>query len=195
VKRFYNKQYKKSVIMLRVGEYYSSTAGVILHTILGSCISTCIYDTENKIGGMNHYLLPGMIRHDEILISEVGRYGIYAMELLIGELVKSGAHREHLVAKVFGGGNVLEFRKSDGDVTESNIHFAKKFLELEKIPIINEDLGGNIGRKILFFTDTGKVLLKKFDIKKDTKNLNEERAYKKLIFHKRRVEPASVILF
>lgn len=181
--------------MLRVGEYYSSKVGVILHTILGSCIATCIYDTENKIGGMNHYLLPGMIHPDEILISETGRYGIYAMDLLIGELVKFGAHREHLAAKIFGGGNVLEFRETDGDVTESNIRFARKFLELEKIPIINEDLGGNIGRKILFFTDNGKVLLKKFDIKKDTKNLNKEKAYKNLIFHKRRINPASVILF
>ena len=195
MKKFFNNKYKKSVIMLRVGEYYSSKAGVILHTILGSCIATCIYDTENKIGGMNHYILPGMMRSDEILTSEAGRYGMYAMELLIGELVKSGARRKHFAAKVFGGGNVLEFRKTDGDVTESNIRFAKKFLELEKIPIINEDLGGNIGRKIMFFTDTGKVFLKKFDIKKDTKSLNEERAYESLIFHKRRVKPSPVILF
>ena len=195
MKRFFNNKYKKSVVMLRVGEYYSSKAGVILHTILGSCIATCIYDTENKIGGMNHYLLPGMIRPDEILTSEAARYGMYAMELLIGELIKSGAQRKHLAAKVFGGGNVLEFRKTDGDVTESNIRFAKKFLELEKIPIINEDLGGDIGRKIMFFTDTGKVLLKKFDIKKDAKSLNEEKAYKSLIFQKRQVKPTSVILF
>jgi len=64
---------------------------------------------------MNHYLLPGMIHPDEILTSEVGRYGMYAMELLIGELVKYGAKRKNLAAKVFGGGNVLEFRKTDGD--------------------------------------------------------------------------------
>jgi len=195
MKKFYNNKYKKNVIMLRVGEYYSSTNAVILHTILGSCIATCIFDTEKKIGGMNHYLLPGMIHSDEILTTELGRYGMYAMELLIGELVKFGAQREHLAAKIFGGGNVLKFRETDGNVTGSNINFAKKFLEFEKIPIINQDTGGDIGRKIMFFTDTGKVFLKKFDIINEPKYLNQENEYKSLIFHNRKVKPASVILF
>jgi chemotaxis protein CheD len=182
--------------MLRSGEYYASKNGEVLHTILGSCISTCIYDQEKKIGGMNHYLLPGMIHPDEILTSEVGRYGMYAMELLIGELIKYGAKRKNLAAKVFGGGNVLEFRKTDGDVTGLNIRFAKKFLELEGISVQKEDLGGYDGRLILFFTDTAKVLLKKFDMKKDLKTFNEEKSYKNLVFRKRKAVPdSSIILF
>jgi len=196
MKRFYSKKYNKTVNVLRVGEYYASENGEILHTILGSCIATCIYDQEKKIGGMNHYLLPGMIHPDEIMASEVGRYGMYAMELLIGELIKHGAKRKNLAAKVFGGGNILEFRKSNGDVTDSNIRFAKKCLELEGIPIQKEDLGGYHGRKIMFFTDTAKVLLKRFDMKKEIKTLNEEKAYKTLIFRKRKAKPdSSVILF
>ena len=151
---------------------------------------------KKKIGGMNHYLLPGMLHPDELIASKVGRYGMYAMELLIGELIKHGAKRENLAAKIFGGGNVLEFRKSDGDVTGSNIQFAKKFLELEDIPVQKQDVGGYNGRKILFFTDTAKVLLKRFDMKKDMKTLNEEKSYKSLIFRKRDIKPdSSVVLF
>ena len=196
MKRFYSQKYKKNVIMLRAGEYYASKNGEILLTILGSCIAACIYDQKKKIGGMNHYLLPSMIRPDEIITSEAGRYGIYAMELLIGELIKYGAKRQNLAAKIFGGANVLEFRKTDGDVTGSNIRFAKKFLELEGIPLQKQDLGGYKGRKILFFTDTAKVLLKRFDMKKDLKTFNEEKLYKSLVFRRRETMPASsIILF
>ncbi len=197
MKRFYSKKYNKTVNMLRAGEYYASKNGEILHTVLGSCIATCIYDQEKKIGGMNHYLLPGMIHPDEIMASEIGRYGMYAMELLVGELIKYGAKRENLAAKIFGGGNVLKFRKSDGDVTDSNIRFAKKFLELEGIPLQKEDVGGYNGRKIMFFTDTAKVLLKRFDMKKDMETFNKEKSYKSLIFRKRKAKPSdsSIILF
>ena len=194
MKRFYSQKYKKNVIMLCAGEYYASNNGEILHTILGSCISTCIYDQKKKIGGMNHYLLPSLIHPDEIMTSKIGRYGMYAMELLIGELIKYGAKRENLAAKVFGGGNVLEFRKTDGDITGTNIKFAKKFLELEGIPLQKEDLGGYNGRKILFFTDTAKVLLKRFDMKKDMETFNEEKSYTSLVFRRRKAEPASSMI-
>jgi len=182
--------------MIGSGEYFASKNGEILHTVLGSCIAVCIYDIKKKIGGMNHYLLPGMVHPDEILTSKVGRYGMYAMELLIGELIKYGASRENLASKIFGGGNILKFRKFDGDITGSNIRFAKKFLELEGIPAKSEDLGGYSGRKILFFTDTAKVLLKRFDVEKNQKILDNERAYKGLVFHKRRASLSGpVVLF
>jgi len=196
LKRFYSEKHKKNVIMLSPGKYFVSKNGEILHTVLGSCIAVCIYDTEKKIGGMNHYLLPGMIHPDEILTTDVGRYGMYAMELLIGELIKHGARRENLAAKIFGGGNVLKFRRDDGNVTESNIRFAKKFLKLEGIPVKSEDLGGDTGRKILFFTDTAKVLLKRFDVVKNQKILDNEKAYKNMVFHKRLDDQSgSVVLF
>lgn len=196
MKRFYSEKYKKNVIMLSAGEYFVSKNGEILHTVLGSCISVCIYDTEKKIGGMNHYLLPRMIHSDEMLTSEMGRYGMYAMELLIGELIKYGARRETLAAKIFGGGNVLKFRRRDGNVTESNIRFAKKFLELEGIPVKSEDMGGHTGRKVLFFTDTAKVLLKRFDVQENQKLFDKERTYKGLIFQKRKAGLSkAVILF
>ncbi|MBW1740104.1 MAG: hypothetical protein JRJ42_03095 [Deltaproteobacteria bacterium] len=180
--------------MLKAGEYFATQNGEVLYTVVGSCIATCIYDKGRKVAGMNHFLLPGVVRHDEMLTSEMGRYGMFAMELLIGELIKLGARRQALQAKVFGGGNVLKFRSSDGDVTESNIRFAKKFLELENIPTVKEDLGGNSGRKILFFSDSDRVLLKRFDTNKDKRVFEDEEAYKRGIFQKR-LAKSPVILF
>lgn len=180
--------------MLKAGDYYVSTNGEVLYTMLGSCVAACIYDADRKIGGMNHFLLPGMVRPEEIFTSEVGRYGMYAMELLIGELIKNGARRERLKAKVFGGGNVLKFRTADGDITGSNVRFAAKFLELEGIPPQRQDVGGNQGRKVLFFSDSAKVLLKRFDVSAIPEALNDEAAYKSRVFHPR-VEKPSVIMF
>jgi chemotaxis protein CheD len=192
--RFYSDRLKKTVIMLMAGDYLATQNGEVLYTVVGSCIATCIYDKERKVAGMNHFLLPGMVRPDEMLSSEVGRYGMFAMELLIGELIKLGARRESLQAKLFGGGNVLKFRSSDGDVTGSNIHFAKKFLELEGIPTMKQDLGGNGGRKILFFSDSDRVLLKRFNIEKEERFFQDEEAYKRRVFQKR-LTKSPVMLF
>lgn len=194
MKRFYSKRLKKQVVMLRAGEYYVSTRGEVIYTLLGSCVATCLYDTGRKIGGMNHFLLPGMVHPDEIFTSEVGRYGMYAMELLIGELIKKGARRDRLHAKIFGGGKVLHFRSSDGDITGSNVRFASKFLELEGIPPEKMDVGGKQGRKVLFFSDSAKVLLRRFDVEQYPQAIREENAYKSKVFHPREDKP-SVILF
>ncbi len=192
--RFYSQKFKKTVIMLTAGEYFATQNGEVLYTVVGSCIATCMYDRERGVAGMNHFLLPGMVHPDEMLSCDVGRYGMFAMELLIGELIKLGARREGLQAKLFGGGDILTFRTSDGDVTGSNIRFAKKFLELEGIPIVKENVGGNGGRKILFFSDSDRVLLKRFDVKKEPRFVQEEDGYKKRVFQKR-VEKSRVILF
>jgi len=192
--RFYSRKLEKTVIMLMAGEYFATKNGEVLYTVVGSCISACIYDKENKIAGMNHFLLPGMVRPDEMLSCEVGRYGMFAMELLIGGLIKLGARREGLQAKLFGGAKVLKFREGNGNVTGSNIHFAKKFLELEGIHTTNEDLGGNCGRKVLFFSDSDRVLLKRFNVRDDKRSLRDEEAYKRRIFQKR-LAKSPVILF
>lgn len=171
--------------MLMPGEYYATQNDEVLYTVVGSCICACIYDHKNNVAGMSHFMLPGIINPQEIRYSEVGRYGIFAMELLIGELMKLGAQRKNLQAKLFGGGNLMRFRKSDGDVTGSNIRFGQKFLSLEGIPLVKSDMGGDKGRKILFFSDDYRVLLKRFDTKDARIYLKEEAEYKKKIFQKR----------
>lgn len=180
----YSAKYKLPVHFLNPGEYYATDRPEILGTVLGSCISVCLIDEKNKIGGMNHFMLPGCISTKEILISDIGRYGLYAMELLIGEIIKKGGDRKTLKGKCFGGGSVLRFRQSDGDIPEANIRFIRKYFELEKIPLITEDLGGDQGRKIYFFVPEGRALLKRLkDVQEDL--ILKENAYKGSLFRKR----------
>jgi chemotaxis protein CheD len=109
---------------------------------------------------------------------------MFAMELLINEMVKRGGIKEKFEAKIFGGGHVLNFRKTDGNVPESNIEFVRAFLHMEQIPILKQDVGGYSGRKILFFTDTSKVLLKRLNSTVDSKLIEEEKKYKAKLFQK-----------
>ncbi|MBI5606094.1 MAG: hypothetical protein HY879_22395 [Deltaproteobacteria bacterium] len=180
----YSDKYKLPINFLNPGEYYATNRTEILGTVLGSCISVCLFDSKNQIGGMNHFMLPGCISTKEILVSEIGRYGLYAMELLIGEIIKKGGDRKTLKGKCFGGGSILKFRQSDGNIPEANIQFIRKYFELEKIPLIAEDLGGEWGRKIYFFVPEGRVLLKRLhDINEAL--ILKENAYKGSLFRKR----------
>jgi len=180
----YSQQLKQTVLVLKPGDYYATEKGEVLYTVVGSCIAACIYDHHRTIGGMNHFMLPGLIHPDEMLTSELGRYGMFAMELLIGELIKLGAKRKDLQAKLFGGGHVLKFRQRDGDITGSNIQFARKYLELEGIPIVKEDLGGTVARKVLFFSDTFRVLMKRLEVQVADRFLQEEQVYRSRLFQK-----------
>ncbi len=159
--RSYHHKLDQTITVLEPGEYYATDKQEILYTLVGSCIAACVYDLDRRIAGMNHFMLPGIVDPRNILRSEVGRYGMFAMELLIGELVKLGAERKRFKAKIFGGGNTLGSGHSVANVAQANIDFARKFLELEGIPIAAEDMGGHGGRKILFFADTGKVLMQR----------------------------------
>jgi chemotaxis protein CheD len=180
----FSEKYKLPIKFLKPGEYYATDRPEILSTLLGSCISVCLIDEKNQIGGMNHFMLPGCISTEEILISEIGRYGLYAMELLIGEIIKKGGDRKAIKGRCFGGGAVLRFRQSDGDIPEANIQFIRRYFELERIPLVAEDLGGALGRKIYFFVPEGRVLLKR--IKDVTEELIDlENNYKGSIFRKR----------
>ncbi|MFH0786313.1 MAG: hypothetical protein V2B13_01730 [Pseudomonadota bacterium] len=189
----YSDKYNLPIHFLNPGEYYATSRAEILGTVLGSCISVCLIDEKNRIGGMNHFMLPGCISPNELLISEIGRYGLYAMELLIGEIIKKGGDRKTLKARCFGGGSVLRFRQSDGDIPEANIQFIRKYFELEKIPLVAEDLGGAQGRKIYFFVPEGRVLLRRLgEVSEDL--IQSENAYKRALFSKR-VKPLSATLF
>ncbi|MFH1075602.1 MAG: chemotaxis protein CheD [Pseudomonadota bacterium] len=181
----FSKRFKRPFFTLMPGEYYSNKEPVIISTILGSCISVCIFDSKNKIGGMNHFMLPGKIDLDMPIFTDIGRYGMYAMDLLIGDMIKHGAERVNMKAKVFGGASLLAFRKEDGDLSSENIMFAKEFLSLEHIPLVSKDTGGNAARKIFFFTETGKVLLKRLPKTSVTLALKNEQKYKNNLLKKR----------
>jgi chemotaxis protein CheD len=127
-----------------------------LTTTLGSCVAACIRDPVLKIGGMNHFLLPDGNVGD----GAPARYGSYAMELLINDLLKRGAHRKRLEAKVFGGANVLKGFTSN-PVGTRNAEFVRQYLRAEHIPVIAEDLLGIHPRKVWFFPQTGRVVVQR----------------------------------
>lgn len=123
---------------------------VVLTCILGSCIATCLHDPQAKVGGMNHILLPGTRGSD----SRHNKFGVYSMEALINELMRNGALKRNLVAKIYGGASTF---KSDLGIGEQNAAFVKSFLQAEGIPIQIESTGGKQARRIRFFPHTGEA--------------------------------------
>ncbi len=137
------------------GEYFVSSDDLIIMTVLGSCISACLWDSRVHVGGMNHFMLPDGDSSDGF-----GRYGSYAMELLINEMLKRGARREFIQAKVFGGAQVMA-GFTTLNVGERNTKFVLDYLATERIPVISQDVLDIHPRKVCFFPVTGKVLVKR----------------------------------
>ena len=139
------------------GAIYAQKGECVVTTILGSCVAVCLWDPVLKIGGINHYMLA--LWNGEGLPSP--KYGNIAITKLIEKMLNIGSRRKNLKAKVFGGAQVLQSTIGLLNVSQRNITLAKKMLQEERIPIITSDLGGSLGRKIIFNTESGKVLLKK----------------------------------
>jgi chemotaxis protein CheD len=143
------------VVNIGPGEHYTSAEPIIIKTLLGSCVAVCLFDPVRNLIGMNHFLLANdKLQRSGLRDPRAGYYGVHAMELLINGLVKLGAKRSQLQAKVFGGANVL--KTLDGeipnhyDVGNSNVDFALAFLTRERIPVVSADVRGNSGRVIYF---------------------------------------------
>jgi chemotaxis receptor (MCP) glutamine deamidase CheD len=150
----FGTRHKRSI---HIGDVCACRKPTVIRTILGSCITVCLYDPVTQVGGMNHFMLPIA----SVGSTECARYGVHAMELLINACMKKGADRRRLKAKVFGGGHVLNTQEMAGNVPEENMRFILNFLEIERIPIVSSDIGGYEARVVYFFTDTGRVLLKR----------------------------------
>jgi len=145
------------------GEYYITAKNELIGTLLGSCVSVCLYDEENGVGAMNHFMLPGKRNGSKAGDSDFAKYGIASVNTIISEMVNRGAARKNLRAKVFGGGRVM---KIDGQnfsnmIPADNIRVAKLILEMEDIPIVALDVGEDYTRKIIFDVNNGKVFLRK----------------------------------
>ncbi len=146
-------------VTIRTGELHASSKPVFIYTLLGSCVSVCLHDHGKGIGGMNHILVPG--RADLENFNEPARYGINAMEILINKMLKLGARRDHLKAKVFGGGHVIKAIDKKYSSGEKNTEFVFNFLKTERIPILGYNVGGNCPRTVLFNTLSGSVVMKR----------------------------------
>ena len=177
-------------ITINIGGLHASCKPLLLDTVLGSCISACLYDPVSGIGGMNHFMLPEGADPEN---PTSARYGVNAMELLISQLMKLGGERRRFQAKVFGGGHVLKIRESLDGVPQRNIDFVRRFLETEQIPVIKEDVGGYQPRRVLFHTHTGKVFLKYLGNNEAERTAQEEMVY--LISLKKQKLDGDVTLF
>ncbi len=184
--KIYNNKFKENVITIFPGELYVSSTSEIISTVLGSCISVCLYDLERGVGGMNHFMLPDtshnasklytkdLYLNMEEFSSESMKYGVTAMDVLIFKMQESGARRKNLIAKVFGGGNVIRSMQRP-TIGEMNINFAKSYLRTEKIPIESESISDNCGRKIFFLSGSKAIFVKKLPIQTA---IDEEKEYK-----------------
>lgn len=157
---YYDRTFDCDAAKILPGEYYFTGKDMLIVTVLGSCVSACIRDRVSGVGGMNHFMLPDGGENSDNPVSASMRYGTYAMEVLINELLKAGARRENMEAKVFGGGNVLRGFSSI-NVGERNAQFVLDYLRTERMRVIAEDLNDIYPRKVYFFPKTGKVLVKK----------------------------------
>ncbi|NMG47112.1 chemoreceptor glutamine deamidase CheD [Azoarcus communis] len=156
--RYYDRNFDADAVKILPGEYYV-TQSLLLVTVLGSCVAACLRDTSTGISGMNHFMLPGEDAEPGNPASASARYGVFAMEILINQLIKAGARRDRLVAKVFGGGAVLD-GINIAKVGERNASFVLDFLERERIPVMAKDLCGPYPRKVYFFPDNGQVKIR-----------------------------------
>lgn len=158
----FNNKLNRITYIIHPGEFHATGDPVVISTVLGSCIAVALHDSTAGIGGMNHFLLPGSVDAGSVYSTTEGRYGLFAMELLINQLLKLGARKERLQAKVFGGARMFTFDSASSveRVSDSNIAFALEYLRTEQIPIISQDVGKNYARKVLFLPDTFQVFLK-----------------------------------
>lgn len=142
------------------GEHFVTAEDCVITTVLGSCVSVGVFDPVRKAGGLNHFMLPDEPLSLQISSSESGRYGMHAMELLLGDLVKLGSTRTRLRAKVFGGGAFISTNEVGWRIAMQNVEFAFDFLRSEGIQVESSDVGGASARRILYFPAVGRALVK-----------------------------------
>lgn len=171
---YFDRTFNIDAAKILPGEYYATKRDMVLVTVLGSCVAACVRDKITGVGGMNHFMLPDS--GDQSGWSVGGRYGTYAMEMLITQLQKLGAERKNLEAKVFGGASVIA-HMTETNVGERNAQFVMDFLKTEKISIVAKDLLDIYPRKVYYFPNTGKVLVKKLRNMHNTTVEKREQEY------------------
>ena len=150
---WFESQFNCEAVKVLPGEYFVHAEDLLIMTTLGSCIAACLWDRNARIGGLNHFMLPEGG-------GDSGRYGAYAMEQLISEMMKRGASRGALEAKVFGGGQVIAGMDSL-NIGERNTRFVLDYLKAERIPVVSKDVQGIYPRKVCFLPASGKAMVKR----------------------------------
>ncbi len=195
---FWDPKAKRDVLRVLPGGYCVTQGEHIITTILGSCVAACIRDPKAQVGGMNHFMLPEAPDDGSAtwggLSGTEARYGDYAMECLINELMARGATRRNMQVKIFGGGDVMGVEKSGASLERAvgtrNVAFVKKFLHNEGFNIVSEDVGKRFSRSLRYLPKTGQVWVKHMDHRAS----NEETEYRKRL-RKERTETNDIEFF
>jgi chemotaxis protein CheD len=165
---WYDSHFGNDAVKVLPGEYFVHAEDILIMTTLGSCIAVCLWDRERRIGGLNHFMLPQGASSD-------GRYGSYAMELLINEMLRQGASRPALEAKVFGGAQVVAGMETL-NVGERNTCFVLEYLQTERIPVVSRDVLDVHPRKVCFMPANGRVVVKRLRPTNAAALLQQDRA-------------------
>lgn len=174
-RRIFDAQASAWMVKIFPGEYYvTKKPDEVLVTVLGSCVAACIRDPIAKIGGMNHFMLPSHKTGNWGDDSRSTRFGNFAMEKLINELIKAGCDRNRMEIKVFGGGNVTDTSNAVGS---DNAAFVMRYLADEGLRCAAQDLGGSLPRRIHYYPSTGRVVRKLLGVVDTYTVSREERDY------------------
>lgn len=182
INRYWDGQNQSVAAKILPGEYYVTSGRELITTVLGSCVSACIRDRVTGVGGMNHFLLPLSTGErwssKTEIVSLANRYGNYAMEHMINDIMKNGGKKNNLEIKIFGGSQIIHGMT---DIGASNIRFVRNYVALEELDIVAADVGGTNPRKVVYFPHSGRVMVKRIrELHNDT-ILKRESAYIKSI--------------
>ncbi|MBL1261611.1 MAG: chemoreceptor glutamine deamidase CheD [Thiotrichaceae bacterium] len=181
INRYWDKQNELISAKILPGQFYVTKENEAIVTVLGSCISACIRDPQAGIGGMNHFMLPADNSGNGAKLSESARYGNFAMEMLINEILKNGGKKKNLEVKIFGGGKIL---RNVTDVGERNIEFAITYIKTEGLNLLSSDVGSAHPRKVYYFPDSGRVRIKKLRKLHNETVIEREADYMKDLINK-----------
>ncbi|WP_042880777.1 chemoreceptor glutamine deamidase CheD [Cupriavidus necator] len=204
---YFDREFGRQAVKLLPNEYYVTREDMVLTTVLGSCVAACIRDETAGVGGMNHFMLPdddfggggggggGGSGGADRMLSASMRYGSYALEVLINELLKMGARRERLEAKVFGGGAVLA-NMTTLNIGDRNADFVLRYLKAEEIRVAAQDLRGPHARRVSYFPTGGLALVRRLTRQDDQVSVaREESALARAITTSAKAPPRTPELF
>ena len=173
---WFETQFQSEAVKVLPGEYFVDSDDILVMTTLGSCIAACLWDRRARVGGLNHFMLPQGTGDS----AANGRYGAYAMELLINQMVQRGATRTSLEAKVFGGGQVIA-GMDNMNIGERNTEFVLDYLKTERIPVVSKDVLDIYPRKVCFLPASGRAMVKRLAPTRAAALQAQERAAAQLV--------------
>jgi chemotaxis protein CheD len=179
VRRYRDPHFDAIAVKVLPGEHYvTEAADEMIVTILGSCVAACIRDPVARVGGMNHFMLPENETGAWSGVSSSLRYGNFAMERLVNDILKRGGRRSRLEIKVFGGANVLSIAATVG---RRNCEFIEAYLAAEGLPIAARHLYGEHPRRVHYFPQTGKAFVLELRRQKDIEGMGVEQTYRETL--------------